>query len=170
MATTYEKIATVTVGAGGAASIDFTSIPSTYSDLVVKVSARMGNAANSDDIFFKFNSSTGSFTAKYLQGTGSSTPLSGSYSQFAGEANSANSTASTFSNFEVYVPNYAGSNYKSYSGDSVTEINSATNNQLFFIAGLWSSTSAVNAITLYSATGASFAQYSSATIYGIKNS
>ena len=37
MANTYVAIATVTVGSGGAASIDFTSIPATYTDLVVKL-------------------------------------------------------------------------------------------------------------------------------------
>jgi hypothetical protein len=163
-------IASSTVGSGGAASIDFNSIPSTYTDLCLKVSGRMDNAANSNDIFFKFNTSTSSFTAKYLQGTGSSTPGSGSYAQFAGETNSASSTASTFSNFEVYIPNYAGSTNKSYSGDSVTELNSATNNQLFMIAGLWSNTTAINQITMYSATGANFVQFSTAYLYGIKNS
>jgi hypothetical protein len=36
MATTYEIIASVTVGSGGAANIEFTSIPATYTDLVLK--------------------------------------------------------------------------------------------------------------------------------------
>ena len=40
MATTFTKIASVTVGSGGASSIDFTSIPSTYTDLCVKLSTR----------------------------------------------------------------------------------------------------------------------------------
>ena len=40
MATTYTLISSVTVGSGGAASIEFTSIPSTYTDLVLKLSAR----------------------------------------------------------------------------------------------------------------------------------
>lgn len=167
MANTFTLISTITVGSGGASSIDFTSIPSTFTDLCLKVSGRMDNAAYSNDIFFKFNSSTSTFTARYLQGTGSSSPISGSYAQFAGESNSASSTSSTFSNFEIYLPNYAGSNYKSYSVDSVTELNSATNNQLFLIAGLWSTTSAITSITLYSATSANFVQYSTASLYGI---
>jgi hypothetical protein len=36
MANTYEAIATVEVGSGGASTIDFTSIPSTYTDLVLR--------------------------------------------------------------------------------------------------------------------------------------
>jgi hypothetical protein len=45
MATTFIKIASVTVGSGGAASMDFTSIPSTYTDLVIKVSTRKVQSA-----------------------------------------------------------------------------------------------------------------------------
>jgi hypothetical protein len=36
MANTYEAIATVEVGSGGAADIEFTSIPGTYTDLAIK--------------------------------------------------------------------------------------------------------------------------------------
>jgi hypothetical protein len=46
MALTYTAIKTVTVGSGGAANIDFTSIPQTYTDLVLKVSARMNRAVD----------------------------------------------------------------------------------------------------------------------------
>jgi hypothetical protein len=45
MATTYEIIASVTVGSGGAANIEFTSIPATYTDLVVLFSARTDRSA-----------------------------------------------------------------------------------------------------------------------------
>ena len=40
MAVTHNLISTITVGSGGAASIDFTSIPQTYTDLLVKISLR----------------------------------------------------------------------------------------------------------------------------------
>jgi hypothetical protein len=40
MANTYEAIATVTVGSGGATDIEFTSIPGTYTDLLIKSSLR----------------------------------------------------------------------------------------------------------------------------------
>ena len=40
MAVTFTQIASVTVGSGGAASIDFTSIPSTYTDLCIKTSIK----------------------------------------------------------------------------------------------------------------------------------
>jgi hypothetical protein len=45
----YEAIATVEVGSGGAADIEFTSIPATYTDLVVKLSVRTGFAGDTND-------------------------------------------------------------------------------------------------------------------------
>ena len=56
MPVTYKPIATVTVGAGGAASIDFTSIPGTYTDLLVLISARSTRSTDyRDELFIRFN-------------------------------------------------------------------------------------------------------------------
>lgn len=167
---TYIKIATVDVGAGGAANIDFTSIPSTYTDLCVKVSGRTATAGNADNLLVKFNTSSTSFTSKALRGSGSAVV---SYSP--GSANifgflpGATSTASTFGNTELYIPNYAGSTNKSYSGDSVTE-NNGTEAYALLVAGLWSNTSAISSITIYSDSSSNLTQYTTATLYGIKNS
>ena len=78
-------------------------------------------------------------------------------------------TANTFDNFEIYIPNYAGSTNKSFSVDGVAEDNSSSNNELDLVAGLWSSTSAINAVGL-TINGQTIAQYSTAYLYGIKNS
>ena len=68
MPVTYQKIASVTVGSGGAASIDFTSIPSTYTDLALYHSLR---SDNSEDYYgLQFNSSSSSFSSRRLQGDG----------------------------------------------------------------------------------------------------
>ena len=169
MATTYEKIATVTVGAGGAASIDFTSIPSTYTDLVLKISGRsLRSGTPYDDLNIAFNNSTSNFSAKAIQASGSGTPSSFSPVNFIGQLDTTANTASTFTSVDVYIPNYAGSNYKSYSVESVQEENGTTAYSNL-IAGLWSVSTAINRITL-TAGSANLAQYSSATLYGIKNS
>ena len=52
MANTYELIASSTVGAGGASSIDFNSIPNTYTDLLVKLSGRSSTGYNALTIIF----------------------------------------------------------------------------------------------------------------------
>jgi hypothetical protein len=169
MATTFVKITSVTVGAGGTSSISFSSIPSTYTDLCLKVSLRNGTVNNDDSLSISYNGSSTSFTSKWLQGSGAGA-YSGSRSDyfqlFIVDQN--NYTANTFSNAEIYIPNYAGSNNKSFSTDAVTETN-ATSANMGLTAALWSNTAAINAITLTIGAGL-FAQYSTATLYGIKNS
>jgi hypothetical protein len=165
MATTYVKIASVSVGVLGTATIDFTSIPSTYTDLVIKMSVRSNSADL--DTFISFNGSSTSFTAKRLFGSGSAA-ASDSTSRSAGLLDMSTYTASTFANNEIYIPNYAGSANKSFSVDSVTE-NNATAAYSLLNAGLWSNTAAITSITVAPALG-SFVQYSTATLYGISKS
>jgi hypothetical protein len=156
----------VSVGSGGAASMDFTSIPSTYTDLCVKISARTD--VNGDrDLYISFNSSTSSFTNKTLEGSGSAA-YSNSTSRYLGTIGGTNVTTSTFVSSETYVPNYAGSNNKSFSTDTVGE-NNATTAYATLAAGLWSNTAAITAIGITPSSG-NFVQYSTATLYGIKNS
>jgi len=173
MANTMTLIASSTVGAGGAASIDFTSIPSTYTDLYLEVSLRTVVAGTWNDNLIKFNNSTANFTNKYMYGNGASAlPGSNAYAGsggYFGGAPGATTTSNTFSSGAVYVPNYAGSNYKSYSSDNGAETN-ATTAYLHIISGLWSDTSAINRITLVTDNGTNYAQYSTAYLYGIKNS
>jgi hypothetical protein len=169
MPNTFVKIASVTVGAGGAANIDFTSIPSTYTDLMLMTSVRMANADIQNNLKIAFNGSSASMTVKRLYGTGTSV-FSDSLSQNqTGNVNAANSTANTFGSTSLYIPNYAGSNNKSSSSDGVAETN-ATNVNMGLYANLWSNTAAINQITLTGETTANFLQYSTATLYGIKNS
>ncbi len=166
MATTYTLISSVTVGSGGAANIEFTSIPSTYTDLLVEWSGRTTQNATSTNAEISFNSSTANFTGIYLEGNGSSVGT-GSYGRFIGVDNGSTSTSNTFSNNAVYIPNYTSSNNKSFSADSAQERN-ATAAQLTFNAGLWSQTAAITSITITPASG-SYVQYSTAYLYGISN-
>lgn len=158
-------IQTVTVGAGGAASIDFTSIPQTYTDLNIVVSARTNRALTVDGIVININGSASNFSGRYLEADGVSA-YSGTSTTIAGSASSANATASTFGNTSIYIPNYTSSNNKSFSVDTVAE-NNGTVGLLDFIAGLWSNTAAITSITLAPFGGTTFSQYSTATLYGI---
>lgn len=166
---TYIKIASNTVGAGGVASVTFSSIPSTYTDLVLKASARTARTgANIDVLFLTLNTLTTNQTSRYLYGDGSGT-ASGTDTRIWGlMASTDNETASTFGNSEMMIPNYAGSNYKSMSSDFANE-NNATGAYLGFNAGLWSSTAAINSIQISSATSNTIKQYSTFTLYGISN-
>jgi hypothetical protein len=167
MATTYEAIATVEVGSGGAANIEFTSIPGTYTDLAIKLSVRTGFAGVADDMLLTLNGSASGFSNRYIYGNGSSVFSATAYGNLVGNPVGSTATANTFSNIEIYFPNYASSNEKSYSVDSVSENNAAAANA-FMIAG---KNTTVSAITSLSVAGSSnFVEYSTATLYGIKNS
>jgi len=168
MANTYTLIQSVTVGSGGAASIEFGSIPQTYTDLVLVSSLRSTSASNDLEMNLAFNGSTANFTNKYMYGNApAGTAASGSNAFYHGDVNGNGSTASIFTSTSLYIPNYAGSTNKSYSIDNTMENNSTTSYP-FFVAGLWSQTAAITSITITNASN--FAQYSSASLYGIKNS
>ena len=175
MADTYTLISSVTVSAGGAASIDFTSIPATYTDLLVVLSGR-GDATVYNNLL-RFNNDSGSnykwrnlyaFSGSvYSENDGAASPEN-TYIRF-GYTNASSMTASSFGSAQAYIPNYAGSSYKSVSMDGVQESNASTGVGAAFAAGLWNSTSAINRVTITPSTG-NFVQYSTAYLYGINNS
>jgi hypothetical protein len=170
MPSTFTLIASSTVGAGGASSIDFTSIPSTYTDLCIVASLRP--ASGSFDgcyVYFNNDQNSGRYTSRVLRGNGSavSSFVGGDTTKsYAGELSS--NTASTFNNVSIYVPNYAGSNQKSFSVDSVGEDNSTAAYQVFN-AGLYNQTTAISQVSLRIAS-VNIAQYSTAYLYGVKSS
>ena len=131
-------IASATVGAGGAASIDFTSIPQTYTDLTLVISTRATDANGEIDL--KINNSTSAiYTVRRLTGNGSSAGSSVSSNQTigysAGLGGRSDYTASTFGSTIITIPNYTGSANKTFSGEAVNE-NNATGAQAYLIAGL----------------------------------
>ena len=160
---TYTKIATVTVGSGGSASIDFSNIPQNFTDLVIVASLRTAYASTFDNCDLRFNN-TASSGGKRLYGSG--TAVASDPYGYLFVTNGATSTASTFSNSVAYIPSYTSSNYKSSGIDSVVETNAATSYS-YLEAGLFSSTSAVNRLTLLSTTSSTISEFSSATLYGI---
>lgn len=173
MANTYVKIASVTVGAGGASTIEFTSIPGTYDDLIIKCSMRGTYAGAVEGVNLELNGNAGSnYSHRYLQGDGasaSSTTVTGDTKAQVALMSAANNTASTFGNGEIYLPNYIGSTNKSFSTDSVSE-NNATTAYGRLSAGIWAQTNAITSIKLSPSLGTTWAQYSTATLYGIKKS
>jgi hypothetical protein len=171
MALTYVQIgSTVTVGSGGTSAIEFTSIPSTYTDLIVSTSIRTSrNTTFQGNMKVQFNSSTSNYSGRFLRGNEIYVET---YNPTAIEfgAPTAYGTANTFGNAAIYIPNYAGSTYKSVSIDSVIEYNNV-NQFNYLMAGLWSDTSAITSIKIFTSdAGFNIEQYSTASLYGIKNS
>jgi hypothetical protein len=171
MANTFTLIDSITVGSGGTSSLTFSSIPSTYTDLCVKISTR--NMDGTVLSYVRINGDTGSnYSNRRLYATGSavaSNSSSGTFFTLYGGGDASSYTANTFSNAEIYIPNYANTSYiKPISFDGTTE-NNATESYLSFDAGVWNSTSAINSISIFYS-GINQAQYSTAYLYGIKNS
>ena len=166
----YDSIATTTVGSGGAASISFTSIPSTYTHLQIRGLGRNNSASTQfDDIKIQFNSDTASnYRFHQVYGTGASAAAYASPSTTYNAALLAQggNTAGIFAVNTIDLLDYANTNkYK-----TTRILNGYDKNGSGFISltsGLWMSTSAVTRIDLTPLTG-SFVEYSSFALYGIK--
>jgi hypothetical protein len=169
MANTFTLIQTVDVTAvAGQASIDFTSIPQTYTDLLFVVSGRATTDNPTVYTYFNNDTTAANYSFRLLGGDGASSSGATTSQAWFMRIAPSSATASSFSNGMMYIPNYAGSRIKHVSVDSVTENNGATA-YLALHAGIWNSTAAITSIKL-DPFGTDFAQFSSASLYGIKNS
>ena len=162
--TTNNLISRQTVGSDGAASITFSNIPQTFTDLLIKISTRCSTTTTAGTV--SFNGSTSNFTGKRLYGDGTSAATDSSTSAVL--TNDSSFTASTFANSEIYIPNYASANYKSVSIDGVSE-NNATTAYAMLNAILWSNTAAITSVTITPA-GGNFVEFSTFSLYGISSS
>lgn len=173
MALQLFKITDVTV-ATPQASIDFSSIPQGYTDLVIFSSLRTNRATEVRDVArMQFNGNTATnYSNKELynlcnSGTASSANETGQTGVRYAWPTAAGATANTFSNDTIYIPNYTGNNQKSISVDSVAETNAIGSDQNVLIAGLWNQTSAITSIKIYPVVGTGFIAGSTATLYGV---
>jgi hypothetical protein len=164
----YQSIATTTVGAGGSASITFSSIPATYQHLQIRVMCQIniGDA----DFGIRFNSDTGSNYSKHQIYTyGSGAPLAtgtASTTSIPGGSSYSNSS-SLFGVAVIDILDYANtSKYKTARVLTGTDANGS--GFLSFRSGVWQNTNAVSRIDLIQTSGSTFQQYSSFALYGIK--
>ena len=167
MPNTFVLIATATVGAGGAPTIDLTSIPSSYTDLCLKLSMRTTRSATEDAAILTFNGSASNYRENRFWADASSVSAYNGTTIEAQYANAASSAASNFASLEMYITNYASTTqYKSFNYASAYQ-NTATPMYTVYLDGIWSDTAAINRITLDPVYG-DFVQYTTATLYGIK--
>jgi len=163
MATTYEKIATTTLGSN-ASSIDFTSIGSGYTDLRIVFVRPTGN---NGDLKFRYNSDTGTnYSQTELTANGSAASSYRRTSQtgiYAGVIEVASST--TLPQFlEIDIFSYAGSTYKTSLSTASLDYNGT--GEVDKVVGLWRSTAAITSISIYTSSN-NFYTGTTATLYGI---
>ena len=166
MAVTHKLIQTITVGAGGAASIEFTSIPQTYTDLILMISSRATGAAIDVQAIVINGGTTTMTSAIYLDSNNSGTPRSGSLYYYQALSQPSSYTANVFASSNIYIAGYSSTTAsKTLSAESALETN-ASGSYIGFTASFWNSTAAITTLSIQNQNG-NFVQYSSASLYGI---
>ena len=174
-------IATVAVGAGGASTIDFTSIPDSYEHLQLRLFLR-----NTETVYAygyvaaKFNNDSGAnYTGHRLYGTGASPyadvtvfgTVAASNMEFGWTVDAKSGYDSRFGVSVVDILDYKNTakhkTVRSLTGYDTNVSTAADNGQVGIYSSHWRSNDAINRITLYTYAG-TYAQYSHAALYGVK--
>lgn len=170
---TFEPLASTTL-TSSAANITFSNISNAYTDLYIVASLSTNGAQNYRGVLMQFNndSANHNYRAGYWEGTGTgggTTAESNAGYWYFWENGKAPSN-SIFGNSTIYISNYTRTNHpKSGIVDSATEAQ-AQGMAMGLIAGFYNSTSAISSIKFTPSVPEDFAQHSTITIYGIKNS
>jgi len=165
--TSYESIATVTVGSGGSATVSFTSIPSTYTHLQLRWIGR-NTSTNSTIVKIGFDSADTTYW-HLLYGDGGSAGASAESeaNPRIGNIPLSSQTASAFGAGITDILDYTNTNkYKTLRSLAGYDVNGSGGYVLMY-SGLWKSTAAITTMTI-SAGANNFAQYSQFALYGIK--
>jgi hypothetical protein len=164
-----ELITTTIVGAGGTAQIDLTSIPGTYTDLLLLASLRSEYPTTTAALNVRLNGQVSNvYTGRMIYGNGSSASPGSQTNAYAFDPSiyiqGSSSTSNTFANVAIRIPNYSTSNYKLLTWEAMGEQNGTSAYHGFF-SGYWNNTAAITEINLL--TNGDFEQYSSVSLYGI---
>lgn len=156
-----------------AASVSFTSIPATYTDLVLRASVRSDAAATVKETEIIFNSDTATnYSFTNVLGLGSNGTASQQFGTQAygwtGKIAAASSTSDTFANVEIYIPSYTVSQNKPFSSNNMNENNNTVVEATAGVALLWRNTAAITSILFYPR-ASNFVSGSSFYLYGISN-
>jgi hypothetical protein len=167
MPATYEPIATAT-SSGSTSTFSFTSVPSTYTDLMLVCSLRSSFAIADHDTLIRVNGNSSSiYSRTKLEGNGSSASTSVNSNQsgfYSGQVQGASSTSGVFSTQIIQINSYSNtSTFKTF-----LSRNNTPTNYVSAIVGLWRNTSAINQVDILNADGSNWISGSTATLYGIK--
>ena len=165
----YNLISTQTL-ASTATNITFSSIPGTYTDLLLVFSEASSRANAIEQVNINFNGvTTSTYTSKVIYGTGATASSEVLTTTFLYcYANGGAQTANTFGSIQMYIPNYASTTLnKTASIDAVSENNASTGGWQNIVAGLWASTAAITSIALTPLNGPNWNVGCTASLYGI---
>ena len=165
-------IGMVQVGSAGSSTITFSSIPSTYTHLQLRVLARTTDTVENDDFAkIRFNSDSGNnYVQHSLYGTGAGAGAGvdrPNNAVFAQRLSTNKNAANIFGTFVLDILDYRNTN-KYTTTRNIGGYDRNGGGQIFFESNLWQDTSAITSITITTSTGLNFTQYSSFALYGIK--
>ena len=164
----YESIQTVTVGSGGTANVEFTSIAADWKHLQIRCIAR--GTSTPVSLVMQFNGATTNYNMHQMYGDGSSATAANPSDSaiLIGNLSPSSTSASVFAGNVIDVLDYANVNkYKTARALSGYDNNGS--GYVVFQSGLWMSTSAITSIKLFPRTAAgNLAEHSQFALYGIK--
>lgn len=167
--TSYESIATVTVGSGGQSSITFTSIPSTFKHLQIRGLLRTNRGLAYDSFNLTANGGT-SYSGHVFEGDGGSASAAGAGSQTSINYNGIagnGGTASSFAAIVLDVLDYSNTTTnKTFRYLHGYDLNGS--GKVSLASGAALSTSAISSLTFVPQNSSLFVQYSQLALYGIK--
>jgi hypothetical protein len=175
MATTYTLISSNVLGSN-ASSVTISSIPQTYTDLVLRTSTRNTFSDIYQLEFLEISGNAGTvYSYTRMSGTGSTAisnqGVTGTFSWMQTTfGTGSNATASTFSNNEFYIPNYTNTTMNKQISFHYTNENNASAAILGAGAGRYGSNGAVTQLKFTISGSANIVAGSSFYLYGIKNS
>jgi hypothetical protein len=175
MSVFMQPIFTQTVGAGGIGSITFNNIPQGYTDLVLEISARTGNANIIQPIYLQVNGAgqpSGTHATNRVLATGSTTTASRDFG-YTGDflyggymIPDTSATANTFSNARVTIRNYASASFKPIEIEGIAESNVTTGIAITTTGATYLNTKPVTSIYIGMGNW-TIAQGSTFTLYGL---
>jgi hypothetical protein len=159
-----ELIQSQTLGSA-TGSIVFSSIPASFTDLIIKVSARSSTAGSSvEPCLLAFNGDSAGYTTRTLNGTGSGINTSAP-ARLAFFAPRAGTTSNSFSNGKITIPNYLLSINKNYISETVSA-NNGGECWMSLITAVWANTDAINSVT-FTPTANNFEAGTMISLYGV---
>lgn len=169
-ATSFESIATVTVGSGGSSTVTFSSIANTWTHLKLRLISR-SDSAGLNQVYLRFNSDTAAnYSNHLLLGDGSSASASAipNASRMSMSLQGGASTAANiFGAAVIDILDYKDTNkYKTARGLGGADANGS--GYVWYSSGSWRNTNAITSITVIPENG-NFVQYSHFALYGIKS-
>ena len=171
MANTFTLIQSVLITGSNSATVTFSNIPQTYTDLKLLMTPRNSRTdGNAGYLNISFNDSTSPFVTRaiYDSGNGGIGAGSDSSNTISYAVTTSFMGANIFSNGEIYIPNYTGNQYKNFYCDMGAEDTALSNPYGVLMGAIWSNTSAITKIILTSSNGSyAFVPYSNFYLYGI---